>query len=256
MKIRVLQWNIGGGRIREENADSSVYASYTTVDLSYISSVIKKYNVDIVTFQESHKMGGYDQLQILSSMTKLHYVRHDAYGESHIDPQMMLSQGVISRFPIIDHSFTLFKNPHLSFKMSGKTWITHDKGVTKVTIDILKKRKVLIETVHLIPFRKLGIDPFGQDAAKLREDFYEKIHESAPHFLLTGDFNIDSDSLEQFAPLLSKQGIFEVPLTTSTTPRGRKYDHVLYRGMEYINSEILSDALTDHYPVFAEFELE
>lgn len=73
--------------------------------------------------------------------------------------------------------------------------------------------------------------------------------------LVQGDFNINSSRVgEYFAGLFDEQ-FDEITLDDATTPKGRKYDHILFRGLKLREMNIDSTVLTDHFPVTAIFEL-
>ena len=71
MKIRTLQWNIGGGKIRDINSDptkeiDSVISSYSEEGLDYIITNIKELNVDIITLQETHSDKNTIQAEVIA----------------------------------------------------------------------------------------------------------------------------------------------------------------------------------------------
>jgi endonuclease/exonuclease/phosphatase (EEP) superfamily protein YafD len=47
----------------------------------------------------------------------------------------------------------------------------------------------------------------------------------------------------------------ELGIDKPTTPNGSYYDHIIFKGVKLIESHVLSNVLTDHYPVVATFEL-
>lgn len=253
MEIRFLQWNIGGAYIRKPGTDGKDFATYTEPGLDYIAEIIRRYDVDIVTLQESHKDTKLDQLENLAFSTGLQYFVHDSYDVSHIDSSQQLGQGILSRFPITAHRFDLMTNPHIRFEMGGKTWVTHDKGVTKVELALTANTPCTVMTSHMIPFRKLEIDPLSQAARAVRDDFNRLSASTVKYQLMASDYNIDGDLMHQFAPGIFEAGSREVSLEVATTPRGRKYDHIIYRGLQLERNMVLVDALTDHFPVYAEF---
>jgi len=254
MIIKTLQWNIGGGKIR--SADAPVEGPYDVDDVAHIVELLKKHNPDIITLQETHADNKIVQAEIIAKEIGLPYSTNDVYDKSHIEEGQGLGQAIISRFPISEHNFKLFFNPHFEVAgPDGSKWISHDKGVSKCLFEIGMNTKVQIATLHLIPFRKFEIDPLEEKFRNLRDNIAELSSPSSNTFLLQGDFNFDDSSLKSFLPALFEKGVSEVLLDDPTTPKGRKYDHVVYGGLKHIRSEVLSDVLTDHFPVLSEFEI-
>ena len=95
----------------------------------------------------------------------------------------------------------------------------------------------------------------GQEAKKVRLDVEAKIKNDCPKLLLQGDFNIDTPSLRPFLPKLFADKMKQVILKTPTTPKGKWYDHILYKGFHHLQSYVITDVLTDHFPIYSEFEV-
>lgn len=254
MIIKTLQWNIGGGKIR--NADTPVEGPYGLDGMTHVIELLRKYNPDIITLQETHADEKVVQAEVIAKEIGLPYSTNDVYDKSHIEDGQGLGQAIISRFPISEHNFKLFFNPRFETAgPSGGIWISHDKGVSKYIVDLGKKNTVQVATLHLIPFRVFGINPLEEKFENLRKNIAELASPSSNTFLLQGDFNFDETSLKQFLPDLLNQNISEVLLDRPTTPKDRKYDHVLFRGLKHIRSEVIADVLTDHFPVYSEFQM-
>lgn len=254
MKLKILQWNIGGGKIRKQQTDGRLANSYNVEGLDYIVNIIRRFNPDIVTLQETHANEITTQASILAENLGISHYCNDNYDMSHLESGQKLGQAVLSRFPINDHTFELFYNPKYELvRANGEKWVSHNKGVTRCVLQIGTK-ELVVETLHFIPFRKFGIDLLGESARLVISDISKKVKNDAPYFLLQGDFNLDDQSLRGFLPEIFSRDLHEILLTAPTTPTGRKYDHTLYRGLRLSNHEIFTDALTDHFPVFTEFE--
>ena len=254
MIIKTLQWNIGGGKIR--SADTPVEGPYDLDGMTHVVELLRKYNPDIITLQETHADEKVVQAEIIAKEIGLPYSTNDVYDKSHIEDGQGLGQAIISRFPISEHNFKLFLNPRFETAgPSGGIWISHDKGVSKYIVGLGKKNTVQVATLHLIPFRVFGINPLEEKFEYLRKNIVELASPSSNTFLLQGDFNFDETSLKQFLPDLLNQNISEVLLDRPTTPKDRKYDHVLFRGLKHIRSEVIADVLIDHFPVYSEFEM-
>lgn len=253
MQLRTVQWNIGGAHICGPDADPTQSDSYINEDLSYIIEKLAAYKPDIITLQESHADDSGSQAQVISEKLSLPYFANDPYDKSHIDTSQKLCQSIISRFPIKEHSFSLFFNPHFRKVMEdGSEWISHDKGISTVTLDI-EGAEVIVQTLHLIPFRKFGIDVLQEEGKKVTESIEVLMEKTKSPYLLQGDFNYHD--VRGFLPGIFASELNEVGGENPTTPKGRVYDHVLFRGFKQDTHPLIdSKVLTDHYPVVSEFE--
>lgn len=255
MLIKTIQWNIGGGKIRKAG-DNPESGPYTNDGLAYIGGVLKKLRVDIVTLQETHADEKTVQAEILASNVGLPHVVNDIYDLSHIEDGQGLGQAILSRFAICAHSFNFFFNPRLRMQgPDGSTWISHNKGVSKCLLATEDNKTIQIATLHLLPFRKYGVDPFEKEFENLRKNIADLASPSEKMFLLQGDFNFDDASIKRFLPTLFSDNISEILQDKPTTPRGRRYDHIIYKGITHVRSKVITDVLTDHFPVYSEFEL-
>ena len=134
----------------------------------------------------------------------------------------------------------------------GSIWISHDKGVSKCVVDI--GVPLVVETLHMVPFRRFEVD-VKKDAVEVIRDIFDKLRTDTSPALIQGDFNMNGDSLAEFLPKLFQNGLQEIKLSRPTTPKGRNYDRILSRGLKPIKTMVIDSALTDHYPVYAEFEI-
>ena len=255
MVIKTLQWNSGGGRVRKPGADIDLLASYCHDGLREIIELIKEVNPDIISLQETHKNKSQDQVQTIAKAVGLKYYISDTYADSHVEPGQKLGQGIISRFEISNHDFQLFYNPHFQVVWEdGSIAVSHDKGVTSCEIDI-DDTKIALKTLHMIPFRRFGVDPLSKEAEMVLNDVQTKLKGNNDRLLIQGDFNFDQESLMAILPSLFTKEVKEIPQKEPTTPKGRKYDHIIYKGLTLTESNTVKDVLTDHYPVVSEFQL-
>ncbi len=261
MKLKTLQWNIGGGKIRDIDSDptqgiGSLVSSYSLDGLDYIISKIKEWNVDIITFQETHADKNIIQAKVIAEKLGFPYWTNDKYDNSHIEDGQDLCQSIVSQYPIGEHSFKLFNNPLFEVKVpSGDIWISHDKGYTSSEITLPNDKTLEVGTLHLAPFHRFLREYNDPEVIEVLKDVSEKIESNIKELtLVQGDFNIDDASLKSHLPELLKI-LNEVETIDPTTPRGRKYDHILYKGLILKKIEIYKDVLTDHYPIISEFEI-
>ena len=239
MNIRTLTWNIGGGKLLEDGKDPNVMASYSVDGIGIIARQIKAADVDIITIQEAH--GDENDNQVAQIARELGYVHHfyDATSDSHIDSAYKLGNGLISRFPISDVQTGRFINPGINFEIEGRKAFTHDKGYGSCLIHV---NDIAIHTtsLHLIPFRSVGLEFDSEIAQQILSSVSAEL-KSEPvraYRLIQGDFNIHSDTVRDYlAKIFTSDSLNEITLNVPTTPKGRKYDHVLYSGLWGSNSE-------------------
>jgi endonuclease/exonuclease/phosphatase (EEP) superfamily protein YafD len=73
--------------------------------------------------------------------------------------------------------------------------------------------------------------------------------------IILGDFNIDDSRVLKYFKKLASQSVSEVELHEPTTPKGKKYDHVLFKGVALVDQEVDSQVSTDHFIVVSSFGL-
>jgi endonuclease/exonuclease/phosphatase family metal-dependent hydrolase len=256
MRIKTLQWNIGGAKIREKNLDQLSENSYTKDGFDYVIAAIKELDPDIITLQETHAKGNSIQAAKIAKTLGYQTYVNDIYADSHIEKGQKLGQAIISKFPSKKHSFSLFNIPKFeTIGPNGEKWIAHNKGLSQCDLSINEKT-IQVKTLHMVPFRKFGLDPLSINLQKIRQDISQKAELSLKYGILQGDFNYNESSLKNFLPDLFKDDITEVEQSVATTPRGRKYDHIVYKNLTLIASQVITNALTDHFPIFSEFEIK
>lgn len=254
MLLKVIQWNIGGAKTRK--VTDPVAGFYTNEGIEYVEELLKKYDADIITLQETHANAQKVQVESLAKKLNLLYVFNDIYDKSHIEEGQNLGQAVLSRFPISHHTFNFLLNPHFeAVGPDGRNWVSHDKGVSKCLVTLGEEKTIQVCTLHLIPFSIFNVNPVEEEFKELRKNIIDLTNPSENIFLLQGDFNFDNASLKEFLPDLLNKNISEILLDTPTTPKGRNYDHVMFKGLKHIRSEVIADTLTDHFPVYSEFEI-
>lgn len=261
MKIKTLQWNIGGGKIRKINSDpkqdiGSLISSYSEDGLDYIISKIKEWNPDIVTLQETHANKNIVQVKIIAKQLGFSYFVNDKYSDSHIEKGQYLCQSIISKYPIFKNSFVFFKNPHFKTQAKdGSMWLSIDKGYTSVDITLPNNEILHVSTLHLLPFPRFKREHNDPEVIEVLRDVSNKILiKMKSPTLIQGDFNIDDKSLKMYLPELLT-AVDEIETIEPTTPNSRRYDHVLYKDLRFIKYKIYDDVLTDHYPIISEFDI-
>lgn len=249
MKLRTLEWNIGGGKSVDDSGKDV---------LDEIIEVFKNEAPDIITLQETHANESLIQAEQIANSLGYEYWFNDIYDDSHIEKDQKLGQAIISKYPTSNHSFSLFPNPKFELKRpNGDVWLTHDKGISTCTAN-LENREVTIQTLHLIPFVMFGIDALGESTKVIRNAVADSISQSGL-LLLQGDFNFDGPSVEPLVESAFQRGILEVSKDKSTIAKNKELlggSRILYRGLRFQGSKIIESVPTDSYPIVADFHLE
>ncbi len=254
MQITTVQWNIGGGKVRAVSDAVDVLASYNNDGFDEIIELLQIHKPDIITLQEIHADSISNQAESIAKVLGLQYIVSDFYADSHIEAGQRLGQAIISRYPIAKHNFELFLNPHYeAIWEDGSKALSHDKGVTSCAVDI-DGVTFDVKTLHLIPFRRFNVDPKSKEAKLVLEDIADKLRSDGSNILIQGDFNLDFSSLMEILPTFM-QNLDEVIQDLPTNPKGRKLDHVVFRGLSLESSSPIASVLTDHYPVISKFLL-
>ncbi len=256
MKIKTMTWNIGGAKMLEPGTDPNHMASYNVDALDYIAEIIKLESPDIIALQEVHKSDACDQAKILAEKLGLEYYNQHSFSWSHKDEKSMLGNAIISKYPITHYEFNNFINPNIEITWEdGVARRVHDKGFLQCNIDI-DCIEISVVTLHITPFRKIGIELDAPIAIDILNDISSKIIANTDEkMLIMGDFNINDSTVASYFPDFAKHNIIDIETTEPTTPKDRRYDHVLYRNIKFISQTIKSDVKTDHYPVITEFRI-
>lgn len=256
MKLRVLTWNIGGGKLLTYGADPSLIASYGEDGIKEIATIIKNSNADIVALQEAQQKDEQNQIEEIATLAGYHHFFYDATSDSHIDNGHKLGHGILSKYPISKHHFGSFENPQIRIKWEdGSIATSFDKGYSSCQVDF-GNRIISVTTLHLIPFRRFEIPLDSERAKKILSNVSSSLVVNNESAIVMGDFNIDDIQVATYLPdLFTNYTLDEVVIDEPTTPKGRKYDHVLFKGMRYSSKVIKNSVLTDHYPVICDFEI-
>lgn len=254
MKLKTLTWNIGGGKVLEEGADPTRLASYTVDGLSDIIATLRAENPDIITLQETQRKAGYDQVKLIAEALGYAYV-HDSTSDSHIDTDCQLGHAILTRHTISSHTTGFFYNPKLQIAWEdGSTATSFDKGYSTCQL-LIYDTPVTVTTLHLIPFRRFDLALDTELAKTILKNVEDTVRVTDKFWLIQGDFNIDSPTVQHYLPGIFDSATTEVELTAPTTPKNHSYDHIIARRGTILSHRIISDVRTDHYPVVAEIEI-
>jgi len=249
MNITTVQWNIGGGKILQDGQDPLLMASYNQDGMDHILGFLRSVSPDIVTLQEVHADDHLNQAELIAKKLQLEYCISDFNADSHIEEGQRLGHAIISRYPITNQFFELYVNLNKQvIGEDGRLWKMHDKGYTRCTINV-DGTPIEVTTTHLIPMRRFGVDYTSDEGRYVLDDVQKKLASPGDRQLIQADFNLDLALLEPALPNLITNGLSEVRQDAVTTPNGRRYDHVLYKGLDLIKSSVDNTVLTDHYPI-------
>lgn len=250
-----MTWNIGGGKIYDTTGDPSKIASYTQDGFEHIAAVIAREKPDVIALQETQKNDTFDLARQFADKLGYPFYVHDSTSPSHFAADCKLGHAILSKFPISEHSFVLFDNPKLEVIWEdGSIAKSFDKGYSTATLLLDTSTMLRVSTTHLVPFRRFGLAVDSEVAKLILRNVDDLIVREENPWVVLGDFNIDSTVVAQFFPK-AFHGMSEVALQSPTTPDDHMYDHVLYDGLRLIESQIIANVLTDHYPVLTTFEL-
>lgn len=251
-ELKTIQWNIGGGKILADGQDPERLSSYSEEGIEHIIDVIGTEEPDIVTLQETHPS---QPAEIASALGYKYWVNH-AISQSHIDPGHQIGHGLVSRLPVKHDTFEEFANPLWKTDWEdGTKAVSHPKGISTYDVELAGDELLLVQNLHLIPFRRFGIDQTSADAAPVLRDVEAKVGRYAGKRLLQGDFNLNAVSLRPLLPGLFEADLEEVEQEEATTPKGHRIDHVLFAGVAVVKSVVVKSVFTDHYPIVTTFEL-
>lgn len=254
MQLKTVTWNIGGGKHLKEGEDPLLMASYSVDAISEIAEWLKLNNPDIITLQEVQGTETGNQVEDIAHLLGYEHYFFDAISSSHIDEGKSLGNGIISKYPIENHHNGAFLNPNLDAELQGRHLVSHDKGYSTCSIDF-NGRLIRTTTLHLLPFRAFNIELESEVGQNILKSVSQAIGSPDSLLLIQGDFNIDSQRVKEKLPGLATEGLSEIQLEVATTPAGRKYDHILYKGFDLREMNIDAAVMTDHYPVMCQFHV-
>lgn len=255
MKLRTVTWNIGGAKYLKDGEDPLLMDSYSVDAIPEIAKWLESVDADIITLQEAQGDENSNQVAEIAQLLGYKHYFFDAISPSHIDEGKTLGNGTISKHPIANKTSGLFLNPGISTTLQGKPAVSHDKGHGTCIVDF-NGHNIHVTTLHLLPFRPFGIELESEMGKSILQSVESALSPTSPKLLIQGDFNIDSERLEDILPKLFANGLHEITLEEPTTPVGKHLDHVLYRGLSLEKTRIDSNVRTDHYPVICDFIIQ
>lgn len=249
MRIKIVSWNVAGGR----KVKSLDQFDYEAEDLNYFASEIKKINPDIVCFQESHSNSSRSISNEIAQFLKIKNVFDSPFSPSHIDSNYQLGVSIIPKFSFIAKN--TLQLPYPKFKLywkNGREADIHHKAM----------QKVLIEGFNLVNIQLLPLGLWGFDYSKDKgKEFSLEIDKTLnllnSPLIFCGDINFDKPDLI-YPKLIKRLCLKEAlpNLTTRPTKNNSKKtpDHIFYSPEFLLIDSGIIQTQTDHYLCFAEFE--
>ena len=257
-KLTAVQWNIGGGLIRQPDAEPANRGDYNQEDVSYIIDRLGQYDVDIITMQETHSDDRRVQVEQIATELGYHWIEQ-AYAPSHIMNGQWLGQAVLSRLPFASEPepiALLTPRDWQAIQDNGEIWGWRNRGVTTADLAVADDVRLSVATLHLPVFKRLGHDPTGPEAHEVLREVQSRVLQGVGAVaLLQGDFNIDDANMRGYLGDLFVCNFRQHIQDHVTTPNGLRYDHVLSRGAPIVTSRVDPGVLTDHYPLISEIAI-
>lgn len=254
MRLKTLQWNIGGGRICCSGGDPLDSDSYTEDGIDSIKELIEREDPHVITLQETHEAGSYCQPEIIAEKLGYKFWLNHKTERSFIDASMHIGQAVISRYPIISSNFLPFTNPKFDVLKDGELIRSKNGGLTTCIVEFPSGHRVQIRTFHMVPFHFFNVELNAKPALDTLGKVERWLLSSAKSpATIQADFNIDCSTIREYFPKLFVTGYDEIVQTDPTTPRGKCLDHFIYKGLIMESTRVIKQCLTDHFPIVAEF---
>ena len=254
MRLKTLQWNIGGGRIYKSDADPLDPASYSEDGIDSIIEMIRREDPDVITLQETHEAGSHCQPEIIACTLGYDFWLNHSTDQSFIDTSMRIGQAIISKYPIKSSHFSPFKNPKFEVLKDGEYVFSKNGGLTTCVVEVSSGVRVQIATFHMVPFHFFDVDLNTQPALDALSEVEIWLSSDAEsRAIIQADFNINSSTLREYFPMLFAAGYNEILQTDPTTPRGKSLDHFIYKGLVTESTSVIHHCRTDHFPIVADF---
>lgn len=250
--MKLIQWNIGGARVRHSEANPSDVTSYSTESVGYIADVIRRVDPDVITLQETHEDEyGVSHTGILAESLGFEYWVNDTHDESHIEKGQKFGQAIISRYPITSHIFQPLPNPNLTVVKDGQEAHSHNFGITTAEV-LMPSGRVRVQTLHMPALHYYNVTPDMPAGRDVLHSVGESIEVPQYPVIIAGDYNLDTVTVLDLLLSSNHKGLREAPADEFTTPKGKRLDHIVYSGFEAVKLTVKDEALTDHYPVIVE----
>lgn len=219
------------------------------IDIDLFADSIKQFAPDVCGLNEVRGAGpldGYtDQTNALGD--RLGYNRYFAEAIK-VRGENPYGNAIVSRYPIVTADTVAIPDPEV--KRAGGRY--ESRCVLDVTLDVDRHAlRVLVCHIGLV-------DDEAKNAVKTLCDILDKTDTPV---VLMGDFNLTPDN-PILAPLFERledtDAYAETPgeYTFASYDPKIKIDYLLFRGLKCRSVETVSEVISDHFPIIAEFEFD
>ncbi len=252
MNIRIVSWNIAGGR----PTASLDQFDYGAENLEYFITEIRKYDPDIICLQEVHTplQGGVSQAELIAKALHLPYIINSPINVSHIDINYNIGIAILSKLPTQAEKTLTLPNPHLECVWAdGTLAYTHEKNIQVVAFN-----DFTVVNNHMLPITLFGYS--YDDASRggeLARNINEMMSKNVPSgsLIWCGDFNYNNPP--NIYPCMQSLQLTDSLQNEGTRPvkgGAKKCPDHIYCTREFLLQEsTIEKTNTDHYLCFAEF---
>lgn len=225
------------------------------IDVINQSNIIKKYNPDLILLQEvdvcTSRSNYKNELYEFKNNVGLEY---SCYGSNIPYKEGWYGNAILSRYPILSSE---------NYLTSGTEFSKETKGMLHAEVNI-NGRIINVFNTHLPVYEKERIS-FIESITKMMQR-----NNISDDMILGGDLNLgviplgnhryDINKRESYAEYEMLKDLFECPsFDTNTWPTDKpiaSIDKILYRGNIKITKIVrLDEQISDHFPVYAEFDI-
>lgn len=232
MELKLVFANILGGR---------EFLGTTYGEMNFGADVTERYieafrtqKPDLLSIAEVHleDENHSEMVQKIADDLGLPYADFMGSDQSHLAPEKILGNAILSKYPIIKKDHFLIESPLIEVdRTDGQHWIMHNKPAQTAFIQINEKL-IALTSLHYFPFhhfnRKMNEAEFVPQRKSLVSHLTQLDSSTIP--IITGDFNNKGLVLSEAFPELFEAGFSEaLELETSIIGVNEQLDHILYR---------------------------
>lgn len=246
--LKIATWNIGGGYIYDYSN-----GKYDRYCLEYFVKHLKTISADIICLQEAHVPTNPiapTQADIIAKQLEIDFTSIavcDSCNESHLQSGQLLSVAILSKYKILDETYTRLPNPNLKYNQKdGSVWVSHDKGFLITTID-WSGIPITVSSVHSLPFMAFERDPTEPDFQNIIDAMEHIIISQEQHpSIFAGDLNYPN--VKRLLPKVFESEYrlaFEDVITFP--PLECQLDYVIVSRDWRVEKSQVTKVLADHY---------
>jgi endonuclease/exonuclease/phosphatase family metal-dependent hydrolase len=267
-EFRIVTYNIGYA-YAEQNNLSTIPQDQVMKNLDAAVEALKAMSPDIICLQEidfdSSRTYHIDQLQYLADKLGFaqgayavnwnkRYLPFPYWPPKNHFGQMVSGQAILSRFPLSEHSLTVFEKPPNAFWYN---WFYLERVAQKVIVKLGDETQLALWNVHLEAF---DVNTRVKQAKKLAELVNNDPHDFK---VVVGDFNDPQVTVKantdngvfQFIASTKMQSDYELSdeFTFPSWKPVEKLDHIFFsRQLALDEFGVIQTLASDHLPVWAD----